>query len=128
MTNQEVAAEWAEKARHRFRDAELLFEHDSPESAVNRLYYAALAAVTAFLAGDAISVESHRAAIRHVGLHLVKPNRISAEQGRLFKQLQELRDAADYDGLPPIDARELEDLTERTRNFVDAVLGLLDVA
>lgn len=124
-TNDEPAV-WVRKARQRMEDAKLLYEHDSYESAANRLYYAALAAVTAILVSKDNPPSSHSAAQRLFGLHVVKPGLVGRSHAEHFKLLSKLREEADYDGLPLIGKSELAPLTTRTEQSVDTVLGLLD--
>ena len=110
-----------ELARERLADARLLLGHGSLRSALNRAYYAALAMATASLISRGISVGSHSAANRQVGLHLVKPGAIPREVGRLLPRLDQIRGSADYADFAHPERAEVEAAIRDAETFLAAV-------
>ena len=62
----------------------------------NRLYYALFHAVSALLISDGHEVGTHRGAVNRFSLYYVKEGIFSGEEGRLYSQLQSLREDEDY--------------------------------
>lgn len=62
----------------------------------NRLYYSAFHAVSALLIKDQHKVGTHKGAVLKFGLYYVKTNIFTIEEGRLYSQLQSIREKADY--------------------------------
>jgi uncharacterized protein len=91
-----VLAEWR-RARLAFRAAELLAREDCYADAVSRAYYAILHAAKAALAAHDVTVESHAAAKRMFGLHLIRTGVLELEWSDYLGESQDDRLAADYD-------------------------------
>lgn len=62
----------------------------------NRIFYAAFHAVSALLIHDYIEVRSRKGAGLMFGYKYVIPGIFSAEDGRLYAKLQDLREKSDY--------------------------------
>ena len=62
----------------------------------NRLYYAMFHAVSALLIHDKHKVGTHKGAVMMFGQHYVRTGVFSANEGRLYSQLQTMREKADY--------------------------------
>ena len=62
----------------------------------NRLYYSLFHAVSALLIKDKHKVGTHKGAVLMFGQHYVKTGVFPAEVGRLYSQLQSMREKADY--------------------------------
>ena len=62
----------------------------------NRLYYALFHAVTALLIKDGHKVGTHKGVVLLFGQHYIKTKLFSIEEGRLYSQLQTMREKADY--------------------------------
>ena len=76
--------------------------------AANRLYYALFHAMSALLIHDKHEVGTHRGAVNKFSLFYVKPGLFSAEEGKLYSQLQKLREDGDYNCSTDIDQSDVE--------------------
>lgn len=65
--------------------------------AANRMYYSLLNAVRALLLVDNHPTHSHDGTKALFGLHYVNTNVVTREDGRLFSQLETMRNRSDYD-------------------------------
>lgn len=74
-----------------------LFEAKLYEDSISRCYYAVLHAAKALLVAQGVKVESHEAAKKLFGLHLVKTEKIDKEFADIFREEQDDRILADYD-------------------------------
>ncbi|MEN6457294.1 MAG: hypothetical protein ABFD10_23805, partial [Prolixibacteraceae bacterium] len=59
--------------------------------AATRLYYACYYVVGALLVQNGMETQTHNGTINQLGLHFVRTGLLSAEQGKFYKQLFELR-------------------------------------
>ena len=87
-------------------------------TAANRLYYACYYATTALLIKNNLTAHTHVGVINQLGLHFVTKGLISKEQGRLLKQLFELRQNGDYSDWFDIEAEDVEPLVEPAEKFI----------
>lgn len=111
-------------AQERLDDARLLLERGSEHGAVNRLYYACLAAVSAVLLDRGVTVGSHTSARGQFGLHIVKPGMVETRYAALFRTLSDLRSEVDYDDFPEIQFPEVERLAIDTGAMIAALHAL----
>ena len=89
----------------------------------NRIFYAAFHAVSALLIHDHIEVRSHKGAGLMFGQKYVIPGIFSAEDGRLYAKLQDLREKSDYNLVYQSDEEEMAPLIEKTRDLIERVKG-----
>ena len=85
-----------EKATKTFDNISTLVKEEMWDFVANRLYYAAFHAVLALLINDGHKTSTHRGLGALFGLHYVKTNIFSPEEGSMFARLQSMRDEADY--------------------------------
>ena len=84
----------------------------------NRLYYSLFHAVSALLVSDGHEVGTHRGAVNRFSLYYVKTGIFTAEEGRLYSQLQGLREDGDYNCSIDIQQHEAEEKIEPTRRLI----------
>jgi len=110
------------------RSARLLLDHDDPNGATDRAYFAmfytaraAIARVDAALA----QTKRHATVIGRFGRHLVKDGGLDPEYGRALSLAFDMRTIADYEPvvLEPSEARTVVESAER---FIDAVVAHAD--
>ena len=89
----------------------------------NRIFYAAFHAVSALLIHDHIEVRSHKGAGLMFGQKYVIPGIFSAEDGRLYAKLQDLREKNDYNLVYQSNEEEMAPLIEKTRDLIERVKG-----
>ena len=91
------------------------------EMAANRMYYALFHAVSALLIHDYHEVGTHRGAVNKFSLFYVKEGIFAKEEGRLYSQLQRLREDGDYNCSIDVEQKEVEEKVEPTRQLIDKI-------
>lgn len=87
----------------------------------NRLYYALFHAVSALLISDQHEVGTHRGAVNRFSLYYVKTGIFTNEEGRLYSQLQSLREDGDYNCSIDIQQNEAEEKIEPTLKLIEKI-------
>lgn len=88
---------YKEKALDTWAEVNASIEKEKWSMAANRLYYALFHAISALFVADGLQVGTHLGAKIRFGQHYVKTGKVSPQQGRLYSQLESLRERADYD-------------------------------
>jgi len=94
--------------------------------AANRLYYACYYAASALLIKNNLTAHTHAGVINQFGLHFVTKGFISKEQGKLFKQLFNLRQSGDYDDWFDIDEKDIKPLVVPSEKFIAEIEKLIN--
>ena len=89
--------------------------------AANRLYYALFHAVYALLITDKHEVGTHRGAVHKFSLFYVKQGIFTIAEGKIYSQLQQLREDGDYNCSIDIDQNDVERLIEPTRQLIEKI-------
>lgn len=89
--------------------------------AANRLYYALFHAVSALLISDHHEVGTHRGAVNKFSLFYVKEGIFTVAEGKLYSQLQKLREDGDYNCSIDVDQSDVEEKIEPTRQLIDKI-------
>lgn len=119
LTNEErntlVALE-LKKARETYEEIGILTAANRWSGAANRLYYAVFHAVSALLINDGIQVNTHRGSHAAFSLNYIKTGKISKDYGRLYNQLQTMREESDYNCAYNVEQEELKSRVEPADN------------
>ena len=91
----------------------------------NRLYYAIFHAVSALLIKDGYKVGTHKGAMLMFGQNYVKTGIFTADDSRLYSNLQMMREESDYDCVYTTTAKEMQPLFEPVREFIAKVGSLI---
>lgn len=94
--------------------------------AANRLYYALFHAVCALLITDKHEVGTHRGAVHKFSLFYVKSGVFTIAEGKLYSQLQQLREDGDYNCSIDIDQNDVEKLIVPTRQLIEKIKNYID--
>ena len=93
--------------------------------AANRLYYALFHAVSALLIIDRHEVGTHRGAVNMFSLYYVKTGLFSTAEGKLYSNLQKLREDGDYNCSIDVEQSDVEEkiapaclLIDKIRQYV----------
>ena len=128
LTNEErktlVALE-LKKARETYEEISILTGANRWSGAANRLYYAVFHAVSALLIHDGIQVNSHKGSHATFNLHYIKTGILPIEFGRLYNQLQTMREESDYNCVYDVEPEELQSRIEPARQLIDAIEALV---
>jgi len=115
--------EFLTKAKENFKAAEVLFEHQLYNAAVNRAYYAAFQAAIAALADQGIAIErrGHAAIQANFATELIQRRKRYPGHFRAYlMDLQSVRDDADYK-LKSVSSRVARRQLNKAREFVEAI-------
>lgn len=85
-----------EKGKSFLEQAEKIAELGYWDMVANRLYYAVFHAATALLIKNGHKVGTHKGVVLLFGQHYIKTGVFSINEGRLYSQLQTMREKADY--------------------------------
>ena len=89
--------------------------------AANRLYYALFHAVSALLISDQREVGTHRGAVNKFSFFYVKTGIFTAAEGRLYSQLQQLRENGEYNCAIDVVKEDVEDFIEPTQQLIEKI-------
>ena len=91
----------------------------------NRLYYAVFHAVSALLIKDGYKVGTYKGAMLMFGQHYVRTGIFTAEDSKLYSNLQMIREESDYNCVYVTTAEEMQPLFEPVREFLAKVGNLI---
>jgi uncharacterized protein (UPF0332 family) len=109
------------RARETYKDAVYLFEIDSINSSVNRLYYAAFYATIALLLNSGIQIKSHNGVKQKLGEEFVLKGIISKEFAKTYGILSDYRHKGDYDDLFDFDKEVVEQLMKSVKEYINRI-------
>jgi len=107
------------------KEALLLRSNGHFNSTVNRLYYAAFYAASAVLYKQDIYSKTHSGLKSLFHEHLIKTQKISNENGKVYQQLFEYRQDGDYGDFIIFDKEEVNALFERTQLLINEIKKLI---
>ena len=93
--------------------------------AANRLYYALFHAVSALLISEGVPVGSHKGSHLRFGQHFVQTGIFPPSAGKLYSQMESLRERADYNCTFEADQEDIEHFCTPTREMIDRIGELL---
>jgi uncharacterized protein (UPF0332 family) len=96
-----------------------------PDSAASRAYYAAFHGVTAVLAGRGMEFTKHTAVRAALHRDLIQSGALSANLGRDYDFLLDLRETADYGGVAEASLPSAKKAIEKARAILAALESLL---
>lgn len=110
-----------EKAVNTYEDASLLAERERWSGAANRLYYAVFHAVNALLIKDGHLIKSHKGAFAEFSRNYVLTEQVSSEYGKLFRQLETMREESDYDCMFHVEADQIKEKLQPAKEMIDMI-------
>lgn len=114
-----------EKAEKTLHEMEVTRRNNLWDMAANRLYYALFHAVSALLINDRHEVGTHRGAVNKFSLFYVKTGLFTPAEGRLYSQLQSLREDGDYNCSIDIQQDEVEEKLAPTLQLIGKIKKLI---
>lgn len=88
----------------------------------NRLYYAIFHCVTALLLNDNIEVKTHKGRAQQFGQHYVLTGKFLREDGKLYNNLQRMREEADYNNVFILTEDEALKLIQQTEKLHQKII------
>ena len=92
------------------------------DNVANRLYCAIFHAVLALLINDGHSVNTHKGAIIMFGQYYVRTGIFDIADGRLYSELQTIREKCDYCCVFQISEEDVLSLIEPTHNLIKKIM------
>ena len=96
------------------------------DNIANRLYYAVFHAVNALLIHDGHPVNTHRGIIALFGNYFIRTGIFASEDGRLYSDLQTMRNNSDYNCSFSATQQEIEPMIIPARNLIDKVSNYIN--
>ncbi len=118
-----------EQAQTALDDADFLLNGErSPQSIVNRAYYAMFYAALALLQKAGKVPSKHTGVISLFDTEFVQKDIFPKELSKNFHKAFELRQVADYKTFTPISIEKAKETVSNAKQFVKSVKGFLNVA
>lgn len=114
-----------EKAENTFAQVSKLTEFGYWDTIANRLYYSAFHAATALLINDGYRVNTHKGIIALLGQYYVRTNKMSAADGKLYSDLQSMRNNSDYNCSYDATEEDIRPLIPKVNAFIENIKALI---
>ena len=114
-----------EKANASFLQAEIMREHKQWDAAANRLYYSVFHAVNALFINDGLEAGRHKTSHSLFSLHYVKTGLLPIDYGRLYNNLQRLREKSDYNCFFDVSEQDIKEGIVLAADFIQAIEQLI---
>lgn len=114
-----------EKGKSFLEQAEKIVELGYWDMVANRLYYAVFHAVSALLIKNGHKVGTHKGVVLLFGQHYIKTGIFSINEGRLYSQLQTMREKADYVCTFQTSQEEIVPMLEPARKMIEKIGGIV---
>ena len=95
------------------------------DNIANRLYYAVFHAVNALLIHDGHPVNTHRGVIALFGNYYIRTGIFASEDGRLYSDLQTMRNNSDYNCSYDATEQEIEPMIAPAKNLIAKVFNYI---
>ena len=122
---QDMIYKYLEKSDLFWKEAVVGYEMKMWSMTANRMYYATLNAVRALLLKDNHPTHSHNGTKQLFGQYYVITGAVSAEQGKLYSQLETMRERADYDCYFNATREDIAQKFQPTKSLIDRIKQLL---
>ncbi len=114
-----------ERARETYSEAELMRNGKKLFATVNRLYYAAFYAISAYFVQEDLKAFTHAGLKSAFNRELILTGKIPAAEGRLFNQLFTFRQEGDYKDFVQFDEAQIDLLFPQVKILIDLLEGLI---
>lgn len=114
-----------EKGKSFLEQAEKIVELGYWDMVANRLYYAVFHAVSALLIKNGHKVGTHKGVVLLFGQHYIKTGIFSPVEGRLYSQLQTMREKADYVCTFQTTQEEITPMLEPARKMIEKIGSII---
>ncbi|MBO7068074.1 MAG: HEPN domain-containing protein [Bacteroidaceae bacterium] len=129
LTNEErqtlVALE-LKKASETFEEINILAAANKWSGAANRLYYSVFHAINALLLHGGHSVSTHNGSHALFNLFYIKTGILPLEYGRLYNQLQTMREECDYNCVYEVEPEALQERIEPARRLIEDINKIIN--
>ena len=113
-----------EKSRDTFREARLLYEHNSLTGSVNRIYYSMFYSVTALMSLYGFSTSKHSGMLSNFNKEIANKGLISKELKDFYRNMFNKRQKGDYE-IYKFNNKEVKEWLDRAEYFINAIEALM---
>jgi uncharacterized protein (UPF0332 family) len=113
-----------EKAQNTLSDAKKYIEEATPESTVNRIYYAMFYVVNALLIANGLSSTKHSGVRAIFNKEFVNEGLVKKELGKFYSEMFDNRQKGDYRDFVKFEKEDVKSWLEKATEFVDVVESL----
>jgi uncharacterized protein (UPF0332 family) len=117
-----------EKAWTTFEEAQKVTSISLWNLAANRLYYALYHAASALLLSDGLTSHTHKGLVTQISLNYVKDGRLNAEDGKLIRQLFNMRHEGDYEDFEETSEEDIRTATPKVKDLLNKLVALNKLA
>ena len=110
-----------QKAHDAYEDLVVLKQAGRWGGAANRLYYTVFHAVNALFIHDGIQSDTHKGSHALFNLHYIKSGLLPTDFGRLYNNLQTLREKSDYNCYYNVTEEEISEGIDLAGRFIEAI-------
>lgn len=114
-----------EKADKSVAEAQVMAAMEHWDTVANGLYYACFYAITAYLAAQDLKAITHKGIKNIFHQEMIKTGLMSSELGKLYADLFNKRQEADYEDFAEISQSAIEPLLQETVIFIQKVKALI---
>ena len=128
LTNEErqiLVQRELDKAHEAYEDIEILKARGHWNGAANRLYYSVFHAVNALFINDGLEAGRHKTSHSLFSMHYIKTGILPIDYGRLYNNLQRLREKSDYNCFFDVSEQDIVDGIAIAANFIKAIEQLI---
>ena len=115
-----------EKAQNTLSDAKKYIEEATPESTVNRIYYAMFYAVNALLIVNDLSSSKHSGVRAIFNKEFVNTGLIKKEFGKFYSEMFDNRQEGDYKDFVQFEKENVRIWLKKATDFIDVVVKLTE--
>ena len=115
-----------EKAQTTLSQVENLKRLEYWDMVANRLYYATFHEACALLIKDKHSVSTHKGVVALLGQYYIVTGKLTKEDGRLYSQLQTIREKSDYNCSFTATREDIEPLINKTSELIVRISTLIN--
>lgn len=114
-----------EKAHRIFSQIEALKRLGYWDNIANRLYYALFHAVSALLIHDGHNVGTHKGVVVAFGQHYIRTGVFPLSDGKLYSQLQTIREKSDYNCTYDMQEKDLLPLITPSKLLIEKIAAAI---
>ena len=115
-----------EKAQNTLSDAKKYIKEATPESTVNRLYYAMFYAVNALLIVRGLSSTKHSGVRALFNKEFINKGLIEKELGKFYSEMFDNRQEGDYKDFVKFERKNVKIWLEKASEFINTVVKLTE--
>lgn len=113
-----------EKAKATWDDAIFNIQGKRWNTASNRLYYALFHAASALLISEGILANTHKGFLLQISNHYVRTEILTKEEGKLIRNLFDLRNEDDYEDFTNLTEEDLKEYIPKAEALLNKLIAL----